>query len=244
MKLFRWVPAAVFLLFSCVWAQPVVHLKAGPLRARPAKILPRHGRATHFLLQFPTEPDAQMRLELERRGMRVLQYVPDAALMVASPMTPDLEGLGVLSAAALQASYKISPLLADEVTGPLLVVFYADVDMATAREEVRASGFDVLENPSMLPGQLVLSGAHSAIGALAEWDDVSYIMPASADLAAGIPMAGCGGAVTEAGAVGEDVLASSGWPKDASGNVALHYFIRSVTSKMDEIGRASCRERV
>src|ERR1035438_1015330 len=140
MKLFRWVPAAVFLLFSCVWAQPVVHLKAGALGARPAKLLPRHGRATHFLLQFPTGPDAQMRSELERRGMRVLQYVPDAALMVASPVTPDLQGLEVLSATPLDASYKISPLLADQAAGPLLVVFYADVDMAGDRGDGGARG--------------------------------------------------------------------------------------------------------
>src|ERR1039457_3501805 len=105
--------------------------------------------------------------------------------------------------------------------------------MATARVEARARGFDVLENPSMLPGQLVLSGPHTALDALAEYDDVSYIMPASADLAAGIPVAGCAGAVTEAGPVGEYVLVSSGWPKDAGGTVALHYFIRSLTTKMD-----------
>src|ERR1039457_3766442 len=124
MKFLRWAPAAVFLLFSCGWAQPMVHLKAGAPRARPAKMLPRHGRATHFLLQFPTEPDAQMRRDLERRGMRVLRYVPAAAPMVASPMTPDLEGLEVLSATPLDASYKISPLLARQVSGALLVVFY------------------------------------------------------------------------------------------------------------------------
>src|ERR1035438_1448169 len=120
---------AICLLVSCAWAQPVIHWKAGTAGAPPSRTLPRHGRATHFLLRFPTEPGPEMRLELERRGMRVLQYVPDAALMVASRATPDLEGLGVLSAAALEASYKISPLLADEVTGPLLVVFYADVDI-------------------------------------------------------------------------------------------------------------------
>jgi hypothetical protein len=243
MKFLRWVPVAVFLLVSCVWAQPVVHLKAGALRARPAKMLPRHGRATHFLLQFPTEPGPEMRRELERRGMRVLQYVPDAALMVASPVTPELEGLEVLSATPLDASSKISPLLADQVSGPLLVVFYADVDMATARAEARARGFDVLENPSMLPGHLVLSGSYSALDALADSDDVSYIMPASADLAAGIPVAGCAGAVTEAGPVGEYVLVSSGWPKDAGGNVALHYFIRSLTTKMDAATAQSEIER-
>src|ERR1035437_1763109 len=122
---------AICLLVSCAWAQPVIHWKAGTAGAPPSRTVPRHGRATHFLLRFPTEPGPEMRRALERRGMRVLQYVPDAALMVASAATPDLEGLGALSAAALEASYKISPLL---------VVFYADVDMATAREEVRASG--------------------------------------------------------------------------------------------------------
>ena len=105
-------------------------------------------------------------------------------------------------------SDKISPLLADQVTGALLVEFHPDTDMAVAREEVRARGFDVLENASLLAGHLVVSGAHSAVGALAECDGVAYIMPASAELAAGIPLAGCAGAATEAGPVGEYVLVS------------------------------------
>jgi hypothetical protein len=85
----------------------------------------------------------------------------------------------------------------------------------------------------LLPGHLVVSGPHSAIDALAGYDDVAYIMPASADLAAGIPLAGCAGAVTEAGPVGEYVLVSRGWAKDGGGNVALNYFIRSLTDQMD-----------
>ena len=137
---------------SCAWAQPVVRLKAGAAGARPTGRRPGTDATTHFLLHFPTEPGPEMRRELERRGMRVLQYVPDAALMVASPAAPDLEGLGALSASALEASDKISPLLADQVAGALLVVFHPDAEMAAAREEVRARGFDVLENPAMLPG--------------------------------------------------------------------------------------------
>src|ERR1019366_8048254 len=186
MNFLKAVPGALCLLVSCAWAQPVIHLKAGAAGAPPSRTLPRHGRATHFLLQFPTEPGPDMRRELERRGMRVLQYVPDAALMVASPVTPDLAGLPVLSAAALEPSDKIGPLLADQVTGALLVVFHTDVDMVTARVEARARGFDVLENAGVLPGHLVVSGAHSALGTLAECDDVAYIMPASSELAAGI----------------------------------------------------------
>jgi hypothetical protein len=159
--------------------------------------------------------------------------VPDSALMVASSVVPDLEGLGVISAGALEPSDKISPLLADQVTGALLVVFHVDVEMAKAREAVRARGFDVLENPSLLTGHLVVAGPHSALGALAEYDDVAYIMPASAELAGAILVAGCAGAATQAGPVGEYVLVSRGWAHDSSGNVALHYFIRSLTDKMD-----------
>jgi hypothetical protein len=243
MQFLKALLVALWLPVACAWAQPVVHLKAGGTGAPRPRRLPPRGRGTHFLLQFATEPGPEVRRELERRGMRVLQYVPDAALMVASAVTPDVDGLGVLSVAALDASSKISPLLANQVTGPLLVVFYADVDLSVARAEARARGFDVLENPSMLPGQLVLSGAYSALDALAECDDVSYIMPASADLAAGIPLAGCAGAVTEAGPVGEYVLVSNGWPKDAGGNVALHYFIRSLTTKMDAAAAQSEIER-
>ena len=108
-----------------------------------------------------------MRQELERRGIRVLQYVPDSTLMVASPVAPDLDGLEVLSASALEPSDKISPLLADQVAGALLVVFHPDVEMAKARDTVRARGFDVLENAALLAGHLVVSGPYSALGALA-----------------------------------------------------------------------------
>lgn len=242
MKFLNIAPLAVFLLVSCAWAQPVVRLKAGT-GARPSRTLPRHGRTTHFLLQFPTEPGLEMRRELERRGMRVLQYVPDAALMVASPGAPRLEGLGVLSVAVLGPSDKLSPLLADQVAGALLVVFYPDVEMAAARDAVRARGFDVLENAGVLAGHLVVSGAHSDIGALAEYEGVAYIMPASAELAAGVPLVGCAGAATEAGPVGEYVLVSRGWPKDAGGNVALRYFIRSLTDKLDQATARSEIER-
>jgi hypothetical protein len=243
MKILNALTVVFFLVASQAGAQSRVRLKTRAAGTRPVRMTPRPERASHFLLEFPTEPGPELRLELERRGIRILQYVPDAALMVASPGAPNLEGLDVLSAAALEPSDKISPLLADQVTGALLVVLHPDAGMAAAREAVRAHGFEVLENPALLPGHLVVSGPHSAIDALAAYDGVAYIMPASADLAAGIPLAGCAGAVTEAGPVGEYVLVSRGWPKDAGGKVALNYFIRSLTDKMDRSAARSEIER-
>ena len=136
MKICDVLPVALVLLVSQALAQPVVRLKAAGQGGRSSRKSPRHGDATHFLLQFPTEPGPEMRQELERRGMRVLQYVPDSTLMVASPVAPDLDGLEVLSAGALEPSDKISPLLADQVAGALLVVFHPDAEMAKARETV------------------------------------------------------------------------------------------------------------
>ena len=235
--------AALLLLGFCAWGQPALRMKARVAGGRVVQPAPRPAGGTHYIVQFRTEPGPAKRRELERRGLRVLQYVPDAALMVASRKPPDLHGLDVLSVAAMSAADKISPVLSEEVSGPLLVVFHTDVDAEAARNAVRTLGFDVVETPSVLPRQLVVEGAHSGIEALAARDEVAYILPASPELAAGVPMAGCAGPATEAGPVGEYVLVGSGWPRDTAGKVALGYFIRSLTDKLDPATSRSEIER-
>ena len=58
-----------------------------------------------------------------------------------------------------------------ETTAPtnnIVALTYAQAMADRAAAEARLKrGFDVLENPSLLPGQLVLSGPHSALDALA-----------------------------------------------------------------------------
>ena len=222
------VPAALFLVAACAWAQGI-HLKSGAGR----QTVPNRTRTTHVILQFPAYPGAALRDTLTRRGIRILQYVPDNALMVSANPSADLSGLDVVWAGSLNVSDKISPALAEQVSGPVLAVFYPDVPPQRARQLARAQGFDVIENPGLLAHQLVISGPLARLPDLAAFDEVSYLLPASADLAAGKPVDGCAGAVTEAGPVGEYVLVGPGWPKDASGKVALQYFIRNLTEKLD-----------
>jgi Matrixin/Glucodextranase, domain B len=243
MKLINPALAALCLLVPLAWGQPELRLKARVAPGRSGRPVGRTAGGTHYIVQFRAEPGTAEREELEQRGMRVLQYVPDAALMVASPTTPDLQGLDVLSVSTLSGSDKISPVLRELVSGALLVVFHADVMAGAARGVVRDLGFEVVENPSVLPGQLVVTGAHRGIAALAEQDEVAYILPASPELAAGVPQAGCAGAATVVGPVGEYVLVSSGWAKDAAGKVALQYFIRSLTEKLDAATARSEIER-
>lgn len=232
MKLIRAALAVLFVVASSAWAQPPLRLKSRAGSGRVFRPLRHPAGGTHYIVQFRSEPGPAERLELERRGIRVLQYVPDSALMVASPRPPDLRGLDVL-VSTMSVEDKISPALAQQVSGALLVVFHTDVDAGAARKAVFEQGFDVLETAYLLPGQFVVQGAHSKIRGLAARDEVAYILPASPELAAGVPLTGCAGAATRMGPVGEYVLVGKGWPKDAGGNVALQYFIRSLTDKLD-----------
>jgi hypothetical protein len=183
-------------------------------------------------VQFREYPDAGVRAELERRGMRVLEYIPDNGLLI-SAAEPDLTGFPVAGSSALNPSDKVSPLLDEAATGPLLVEFHADVDADRARAAAASAGFDVIENRGLLAGQLVVSGPRARIVDLAALDEVKYILPAAPELAAGEILPGCAGALTEAGAVGDYVLVGASWPKDTSGNVALHYFIQSLSDRLD-----------
>jgi Matrixin/Glucodextranase, domain B len=227
--------AALLLAATCAWAQAPLRLKA---RAGAAEVPARGSRpgtprGNHYILQFPGFPDATVRAELVRRGIRVLQYVPDNALMVSSSPSADLNGLPLEWAGALEASDKISPVLTGQVSGAILAIFHADVSLPRAREIVLSLGFDIVPNAGLLPGQLVLNGPIDRLPELARFDEVAYLLPASPDLAAGVPVAGCAGALTEAGSIGEYVLVGNGWPKDAVGSVAIQYFIRSLTDKID-----------
>ena len=230
---------ACLLVCHLSWAQGAIRLKTrtidtaqaasqGRLAGRP---LPA-GR--HYLLEFPSYPGADVREQLALRRIRVLQYVPDNTLMVLAGPGSNLEGLGAVWAGELEAEDKISPVLATHGSSAFLVFFYPDVDMEIARDVVLLEGFEILENPDLLPAQLLVVGAYNTIWGLAAWDQVSYIMPASTDLLAGNPVMACPGPLTDAGPIGEYVEVGSGWSKGAGGSVALKYFFETVTNKMDQ----------
>jgi hypothetical protein len=228
---------ACLLLPHLAWAQNTIRLKTRTIdtaqeanQMRPAGRPLRAGR--HYLLQFASYPGPQVQEPLARRGIRVLQYVPDNTLMVLVRVGSNLEGLGVIWAGELQAEDKISPALATSASNAFLVIFYPDADMEKARAVAQLEGFQILENPDLLSGQLLVIGAYNAIWGLAAWDEVSYIMPASPDLLAGNPVMACPGPLTEAGPIGEYVEVGSGWSKDANGNVALQYFFETLTNKL------------
>jgi Matrixin/Glucodextranase, domain B len=228
----RALPAAwaVLLLFGCV-AQA-----SQPIRLKTASIDPgttaRPVVGRHFIVQFSQFPAAETQAELERRGVRVLAYVPDFALMVSADSTPDLHGLDVTWIGSPTASDKISPDLA----GPgdaFLVMMQPDIPLPTARRLLRSHGYFIVDTPGLLPGDFVVIGPYSAIYDLAASDDVAYIMPPSPELLSGQPVLACGGPITAAGPVAQYAQAGSGWTPDATGSVTLTYSFEALSTQID-----------
>jgi hypothetical protein len=218
-------------LAQCVRAQGPIRLQTRTFQPPRAEVAAPPAGRTHYIVQFGAFPGAELRRELERRGVKVLGYVPESALMVSSGARADLRGLGAVWAGAMEVSDKLSPHLA---TAPAyLVEFHPDVDMGLARALVVQHGFQVVQNKGLLPGHLVALGGAGRIEELAAHDEVSYILPASAAMAAGADVTACGGAETDAGAVGDYATIGNGWAPDASGLVALQYVIESLPPNLD-----------
>jgi hypothetical protein len=170
---FQWISSAVCLLLAhSAWAGNAIHLKnrtIGSLDGGSAKA------GTHYMLQFRTFPDAGVRAELARRGVRVLGYVPDSTLMVASETIPDLGGLDVASIGSLAAFDKLSPQLVHSGRGAFLVMLHPDVTEASGRELIGGLGFIIIPRAGLLQGNYVVVGPGRNLAELAASDEVSYI---------------------------------------------------------------------
>jgi hypothetical protein len=151
-----------------------------------------------------------------------------------SALVLNLEGLGVTWFGTMDPADKISPMVTVQPASAYLVIFHPDTNMSGNLELVQNQGFTAIENANLLTGQLLVSGPLSGLPALAELDQVAYILPASAGLQDGDAIVGCAGALTQAGPAAQYVQADSGWSKDANGQVTLTYFFDSMTPKVDE----------
>lgn len=227
----RWFSGAVCLLLahSC-WAGSAIHLKNRTIDSfseDSGKI------GKHYMLQFRSYPDAGVRAELARRGVRVLSYVPDSTLMVTSETVPDLGGLDVSSVGSLAASDKLSPHLTYSRRGAYLVMMYPDVTADQGRETISQQGFVNLPRAGLLPGDFVVLGPSRGLAGLAAQDEVSYILPASQDLLSGAPLMACAGALSEAGVVAQYVEESQGWAQSPDGDVDLNYTFEALAPNLD-----------
>ncbi|MEI9812806.1 MAG: matrixin family metalloprotease [Acidobacteriota bacterium] len=192
---------------------------------------------SHLVVEFAGVPtDAQI-AGLRARGARVLQAMPDNAVLISSARALDLSGLGVVSAEALPPAVKVSPLT--EATDDLVVEFHPDVDMNQARGIVLSAGLDLHENPDIGDHRLLVrrvntrARASDVVRAIAARDEVAYVFPASEDLVTGRPVIPCAGAVTNGGTVAQYIATvGNGWDGAGLGSAALKYFWGNPTVKL------------
>jgi len=239
------------LLSGVALAQTSLILKTRRVATEPSQVVleaqgPRLSGAGHLLMQFNRPPSAEHIRELTSRGVTVLADVPEDGLLVSVTSPVMLGGLGVRYAAPIPASDKISPLAAANVNGHLLVEFYPDVNLDDARGMMLNAGAVLSENPDLGPLVLMIRTSDAVlIQNLAGLDAVAYIFPASDELAQGLPVRPCSGALTTNGATTQSIPTYGyGWDGPGLGAATVFYYYSNVTSQLNaasakaEIARA------
>jgi hypothetical protein len=130
------------------------------------------------------------------------------------------------------AQSRVSPRLEHWGGTSYLVTFRTGVDMEHARERMRALGFDLIDHPDLLSRDVVAAGPRRALSELANWEDVSYVRPASPSLVSRQRLMACAGAVTEGGRAAEYVEVGRGWEK-RNGVADLRYVFETLTDRVD-----------
>ena len=216
-------------------AQDGLRLKTNPAREAGIHIGdPPKRRALgrfHLLIQYPATPTSDQFRLLAGSGITLLSYIPDNGFAAAADDAASLKGLGFEWAGRLRPADKISPAYGQSAIG--VVEFFPDVDPNDARSIVLEARLKIQDHPDLLPNHLLVALTLSQARDLAAWDEVAYIFPASGDLARGMPVAGCAGALTSQGYVGQSVARiGEGWDGPGLGSANLNYGFVHLTEKL------------
>lgn len=239
------------LISGVATAQTSLILKSRKIHTDPAQVVMEAQGSSpsgsgHLMVQFHRPPTAGQVSELTARGAIVLADVPEDGVLVSVAGPVNLRGLGVRYAAPVDPSDKISALDAPNTTGYLLVEFYPDVDINNARGLLLNAGAMLNENPDLGPHHLMIQSRDmQLVQTLAQLDAVSYIFPASKELAQGTAVHPCVGALTTNGATTQSVPTyGNGWDGPGLGSATIFYYYSNVTSQLNaaaakaEIARA------
>lgn len=220
---------AFCILFAAVvalGAEPPLRLKArseapeSALRAAPKS---RAAGVRHGIV--PLEAAS-------REGIRALRYVPDGGVLAVRTHRAEVPP----GWRELRPEEKVSPLVLESPPDEerlWLVEFHPDVAEGEARAIVLDSGMQTVEHPDLLPGHLLVRGQADPAAALAAWDEVAYVFPASEELRAGSPVYGCPGPLTAFGPVGQYIAQiGEGWDGPGHNAATLTYYYEQLTARL------------
>lgn len=240
----RWLILAALMLD--VSAQTTIRLKSGQI---PENIL-KPGTSwlrtaaeaterTHLLVRFEGGLSDDLRLKCEQRDVRIVAFVPDDAYLISTPSVSALANLGIIYAGMIEAGHKLGPgVVLDDPTREESVVVELHYDVAPERGRQVASqiGLRVLENPDLLPHQLLVRGPLSAVYALAGTDPVASVYKASDELVRGEPVTACAGANAGALPVAASLIQSfgEGWDGPGRNPVEIGYWMGSIVRSLPD----------
>lgn len=240
-----------FVVAACLpqlWGQPLLQLKTrryDPLEvsapaAGTSKDVTRSAASLpgHLLVQFATPPTPDQLAALEAQGLHVLHHVPDQSYLVSMSPDASLDGLDLRWWGPINPQDKVSPALTSD-SGWYVVEVHPDVDPGVARALVVNAGLTLVDNPDLAPNHYLVQGNRSDLLTLAGFDEVNYLFPAAQELAQGIPVRACSGALVQAAAtnspltVGQSVpKIGDGWDGPGHGSAALQYSFQKLTAKL------------
>ena len=228
------------LISGAASAQTSLILKNRRIRIEPSQVVEEtQGSSStgggHLLMQFERPVSAGLITELAARGVTVLADVPENGLMVSISGPVVLSRLGVRYAAPIMAADKISSLNAANSNGHLLVEFYPDVNLNDGRALLLNAGAVLSNNPDLGPHVLMIQTSDmQLVQSLAQLDPVSYIFPASNDLAQGLTVTPCMGALTTNGATVQSIPTyGNGWDGPGLGAATVFYYYSNVTEQLN-----------
>jgi hypothetical protein len=254
---FRRCLLGIILSSVFAWGQPPLHFKtrdidtggSGPVTEMNSPRAPGRG---HLLVQFVSQPSAGQVAELRRRGVGVLQDVPENGLVVSLDHSVNVEGLGIQFTASIDPADKISPLISSgSVPGStftgvneyFLVEFHPDADLNLESPVLVGQGAELLQNPDLNPHHLLIRATDSdTLAAIAALDPVAYIFPASAALVNGVATGACLGALTVDGTVSQSIPVYGTWAGPGKA-ATVGYVFSQMTAQLTTAAAEAAIER-
>lgn len=200
-----------------------------------AKPKSRQALRAHYLVELRNPPTPELLRSIEGNGQRVVSYVPVNGFILAVEGEPRLGDLDVVSAGPLDPADKLSREIGGGRAGRrgYVVEFHGDVPWEERRALIAESGLELRDHPDLVGDQMLVRGTVAQLEALATWDEVAYVFPASNELMNGSPLIGCAGASATVGQVGALVQTiGEGWDGPGRGRATLQFAYRTLSQKM------------
>lgn len=236
----RWT--AVLLLAAAAVgasANPPLYWKSVRLRAtgsqsmKESRALSRTPGRSHSVMQFqePLSVEGRRRLRLE--GIHIVGFVPPNGYVVSGPGAERIAMLPAHTVYPIPAEAKVSPAIARSRSRDFVVVFHPDVPAALGRSILLENSIEIRDNPDLLSGQVLIRATREQVHRISKYDEVSYVFPASRELAQGTPTVACGGPITVEGPVGQYVaLVGDGWDGKGQGSAQLKFAYLQLTQQL------------